>query len=220
MANYGLNDNDELAGLKNWWQENGLALVLGVVVGIGGIAAWQGWQAWQENYAQGAATAYAEFQSALEGTVANDKLAAMVRHLQAEYGDSPYAAQAGLALAEQYVIDDQPGQAIASLGWVADNGETQALRHIARVRQARLLWGQGKPDAALELLQHDHLPAFIPLYAELIGDIQAAMGDDAKARAAYREVLAHLPPGVDVRPVQRKLDAVSDGGQAAQPEAS
>lgn len=220
MVDYGIEENEELAALKKWWQENGVALVLGLVVGIAAIVGWQGWQAWQENYAQGAATAYAELQQALAGTVATDKLAAMVEHLQAEYGASPYAAQAGLALAEQFVIQNQPDRAIASLHWVATEAEQTALRNIARVRQARLVWGQGNPDAALELLQHEHPTAFVPLYAELVGDIEAATGDQAGARDAYRKALTNLPPGGDRTPLQRKLNAVSDSTASEQPEVS
>lgn len=220
MAEFGIEDNDELERLKRWWQDNGLALVLGAVVGIAAIIGWQGWQAWQENLAMEAAAAYNEFQAALTGSADADKLAAMAAELQANYSDSPYAAHAGLALAEYFAIRNMETRAIDNLKWIMQHAEQQPLRHIARVRQARLLWGQGKAQAALDRLQHDHPTAFTSLYAELIGDINAAAGREAKARQAYQKALQHLPTGGDPAPIQRKLDAVADSADQQSVEVS
>lgn len=220
MAQLGMDEDEDLERLKRWWKDNGLALVLGLVVGIAAIAAWQGWQAWQEQQAIEAVKAYNEFQAALKGSAGPDKLASMVAQLQANYSDSPYAAHAGLALAEYFAVRGMLGRAIESLGWVVNNAAQAPLRHIARVRQARLLWGQGKAEAALANLQHAHPPAFTSLYAELMGDIHAAAGREAQARQAYRRALEHLPPAADPVPLQRKLDAVAGGADQQNLEVS
>lgn len=220
MADLGLEEDDELERFKRWWKNNGLALVLGAVVGIAAILAWQGWQAWRAHVTMGAATAYMEFQHALRGSAGTDKLVSMVAHLQSNYGGSPYAGQAGLALAEYFVIHGKPKRAITSLQWVAQNADQTPLRNIARLRRARLLWGQGKLEAALEQLQHPHPEAFTALYAELTGDIQADAGHQAEAREAYQKALVHLPPGGDPAPIRRKLNAVAGGSAKKNAEVS
>lgn len=223
MAEYGIEEDDELARIKEWWRNNGLSLVLGAVVGIGAIVGWQGWQAWQENRAGEASAAYARVQAAIAGSEAGpDKIAALTEKLQSNYGASPYAAQAGLARASYLADRGAREPAIESLQWVVDYAEQPPLRHIARVRQARLLWGQDQPDAALKRLQHDHPAAFTPLYAELAGDIHADAGRNDKARAAYDNALSNLPPDADAAPIERKLATVSNpnGAGNTNPEAS
>lgn len=221
MAEYGIEEDDELAGIKEWWRDNGLALVLGAVAGIAAIAGWQGWQAWQENRANEAAVAYSEFQRALNsGNAEPDKVVEPAERLQSDYGSTPYAAQAGLAVAGYFVERGDIARATDSLQWVVDYADQPPLRHIARVRQARLLWAQDQSGAALEKLDHDYPSAFAPLYEELAGDIQAEAGDREAARNAYRNALKNLPPDTDPAPLKRKLDAVSSGASDNQSEVS
>lgn len=220
MADDGINEENDLERVIQWWRENGLALVVGVVVGIGAIVGWQGWQVWQNNLAHEASRHYAEFQAALNGNGDTDKLVSMVDALQSNYSDSPYASQASLAMAEYFVIAGKPSKAIDSLEWATENAAQTTLRHIARVRQARLLWGQNKADDALNILRGDHPKAFASIYAELVGDIHAAAGRNDKASQAYRKALAHLPPKARAKVLQRKLDAVANDTQTVNAELS
>ena len=42
MSSY-LNDDEQVEALKNWWKENGKAVILGISLGIGSVIGWQGW---------------------------------------------------------------------------------------------------------------------------------------------------------------------------------
>lgn len=221
MANFGMDEDDELAAVKEWWRKNGLSLVIGVVAGVAAIAAWQGWQAWQEHQALQASQAYSELLQVLASeSVKPDKLVTMVEQIQADFSDSPYAAHAGLRLAAYFVARGKPARARQALQWVVKHAKQAPLRHIARVRQARTLWAQGKSEAALDKLSHQHPPAFTSLYAELTGDIHAAAGNLAAARQAYRRALDNLPRTADPGPLKRKLNSVSGGAPDKQMEVS
>jgi hypothetical protein len=63
----------------------------------------------------------------------------------------------------------------------AKDDETAAL---ARLRLAGIRLDEKKYDEALALLEAKHAEAFVPLYADLRGDILAAQGKPAEARAA------------------------------------
>ena len=63
-------------------------------------------------------------------------------------------------------------------------------------------------DDALRTLDAKHDDAFAGIYADMRGDILAAAGRNAEARAAYQNALARLDPKSPYRSyVQVKLDA-------------
>ena len=214
------NEDDELQKLKDWWRQNGLALVLGVGAGLGAILAWQGWDAYVDNRARGAASQYAELRGLLAEGELGDAARAAVQSLREDYAATPYAAQGALMYAQRLVEAERYDDALAQLTWVVEYADQTAFRHIARVRRARLLWAQDKPEEALALLDRDQPEAFVSLYGELAGDIHAAAGDREAARDAYRRALAHLPEDADAAPLQRKLDAVAVEETAADEEAA
>lgn len=208
MANT-LDEDDDLRRLKDWWRANGLALVLGALAGLALIGGWQGWQMYSERQALAASALFDRFEALRESQPQAEQLAALAQELQAGYSASPYASWAGLALADFLVQRQAYDQAIEQLQWVVDNADPPPLEHLARVRQARLMWAQGQGEAALKKLDVAYPVAFTPLYAELIGDIHADDGDAAEARSAYKKALATLPPAADGSALRRKLDNVS-----------
>lgn len=202
------NEDDDLRRLKTWWRENGLALVLGAGVGLAAILGWQWWQAHVEAQAMQASGLYDDFRVALDAGGADDKTLELAARLKSDYTGSPYATQAALGLARYQVEREDYNAAIEQLEWVVDYSEQESMRHIARVREARLLWAQDKSEAALQLLDASHPPAFAALYAELKGDIHAEAGERDAAQAAYQIALQNLPVDTDKLPLERKLQDV------------
>lgn len=214
------NEDDDLQRLKSWWQQNWLALVLGVGTGLGAILAWQGWNAYVDDRARNAAEHYTQLYARLTQGDLGERSSDLVNTLREDFAATPYAAQGALLYAERLVAAERYDDALAQLQWVATYADQDGMRHIARVRQARLLWAQDKPDRALGELAHDHPEAFAPLYAELAGDIHAATGEREAAQAAYRRALMHLPADADPAPLQRKLDNVAVEDAAPDEEAA
>ena len=77
-------------------------------------------------------------------------------------------------------------EAAKRLRAVADSSRDAQLRLVARSRLARVLAEQGKHDDALALLDVADAGAFAALCHEIRGDMFAAKGDAAAARARIR----------------------------------
>lgn len=214
------NEDDDLQRFRDWWNQNALGLVLGVAAGLGAILAWQGWNTYVDNRAREAAGHYVQLRTMLGESEPGEPAAAMVKTLREEYAATPYAALGSLLIAERLVAGERYEEARGHLQWAATYADQVGLRHLARVRAARLLWAQNKSDEALELLGRDHPESFASLYGELAGDIHTGAGDLESARAAYRDALAHLPADADAAPLQRKLNNVAAEGAAPDEEAA
>lgn len=205
--------DDDLRRLKNWWSENGLALVAGAIVGLAGIGGWQWWKAHTTARETQASAIYNQFRVDLQSGKDKDATLGLAERLKDDFKSTPYAAQAALGLAHYNVQKEDYKAAIQELQWVTDNAGQEAMRNIARVREARLLWAQDENDKALKLLQHKHPVAYTPLYAELEGDIKTEAGDLEAARAAYQKALQGLSPDEDPSALERKLQNV--GGDSS-----
>jgi predicted negative regulator of RcsB-dependent stress response len=214
------NEDDDLQRFRQWLRQNGLALVMGVGAGLGAILAWQGWNVYVDDRARGAAEEYTQLRDVLSGGELGAPVRERMATLREKYAATPYAAQGALLYAERLVAAERYDDALAQLQWVTSYADQAGLRHIARVRRARLLWAQDRREQALVLLEHDHPEAFESLYGELAGDIHAAGGDYAAAQTAYRRALEYLPADADPAPLQRKLDNVAIAGDAATGEAA
>ena len=69
-----------------------------------------------------------------------------------------------------------------------DNSKDSELRHIARLRLARVLIDQGKPDDAIKALS-DEPGAFAARYHEVRGDAYYAKKDLQRASTEYKTAL-------------------------------
>lgn len=196
--------------LKSWFSENWPALVAGLVLGLGAIFGWEGWKSYQLQQVAQASQQYEDLKKALM-TGRSEDARKIGDALVAEFASTPYAAGASLALAADAVRTSEHDQALSRLQWVRDHAKDEALRQIATVRSARVLWQQDKTDEALKLLDASSADV-AELAEELRGDIKLAKGDRAGARSAYEKALAAIPAeDVAARSqLQRKLDDLAD----------
>lgn len=208
MVDIHVSERDEIETLKRWWKDNGTAVVLGLVVGLGGLFGWQYWQAYQAARAERASIGFQDLMASLI-----DQDSARAREvgakLMSEHGDSGYAALAALALAGLSVDEGKEEEARARLLWVVEHGRPEALVHVARLRLARLALAGGDTAVA-----RSHLEALPPLnedtaYQELRGDLLAAEGRRDEARTAYlRAIELAAARQMDAGDVELKLDAL------------
>ncbi|MGP1609836.1 MAG: tetratricopeptide repeat protein, partial [Burkholderiales bacterium] len=95
--------------------------------------------------------------------------------------------------------------------WVIENAKEDELRDVARLRLARVLIDEKKPDEALKLLETKHGDSFTGLYADVKGDVLLAQGKRQEARAAYQVALDKSDAASPLRQIiQLKLDAVGE----------
>jgi len=209
-----LTDQQKAENVKQWVRDNGMFLVAGLALGLGGLFGWNQWQHYQQRQAEGASELYETF---LESVRANqlEKAESGMAEIAADYGSSPYADQGRLIMARLYLDQGKPELAAEALRTVVDAGETQEIRNIARLRLARLLVYQDKYDEALETVSDPDSAAFAPAFHDVRGDIYYAMGKLPEARSEYEQALnGDMSARVIERTyVQAKLDDI--GGAAA-----
>jgi predicted negative regulator of RcsB-dependent stress response len=204
-----LDDEAELEQLKTWWRDNWVALVGGLVLGFGAIGGWEAYKHWRDGRAETASQMYEELKKHLEAGKAEDA-EKIVSRLKSEYAATPYAAAAALAASQTDAQAAKYDAAAAQLGWVVEHAKDPGLVQLARLRQARVLFAQGKHDDALALLGAE-AGSFASLYEELRGDISLAKGDRDAARAAYAKALAAAETGaVNKTLLQQKLDDLAE----------
>ena len=185
--------------VKKWLQENGSAIVMGLVIAFGGLFGFKQWQSWQETNRQ---TASVEFEVMDQLLAAGQLDAAMsnFQNLQDEYTQSPYTSMAALKMARARIDVNQPDLAIGLYQYVVDNGYPKALSVVARERLARVLLDQGRADEALQTLNGaDDIRGFEARFAEVRGDIHLSQGRNEEAVAAYQEALDQLEANVGDR---------------------
>lgn len=201
-------EQEELEALQKWWKENGRAVVVGLVLGLGGVFGWTTWQARVEATAEQASVVY---QSMADMAAAGDHAEALLRvgQIIVDHPDSEYAALAALMGAKSAMAMGRADEATRLLDWVSATAEREEIRDVARIRSARLLLGEGKSDAGLQMLASIKTPAFAATVEEIRGDILVDAGEKDGAARAYELALASdsITSGTRAR-VQMKLDDI------------
>ena len=209
---YDLEEQEQLAELKAWWNKYGNFILTVITVVLLGFAAYNGWQWYQREQASQAAGIYGQFEKALAARDA-DKVGAFAEMLASKYGSTAYAPMAALQAAKIQSEAGKPDRARESLQWVIDNSPHDEVKAIARVRLAGVLLDEKKYDEALKALGGDVPAAQAAAVADRRGDILVAQSKIDEARAAYSEALARADATHPLRQlIQLKLDALPSSG--------
>jgi len=117
-------EEEQVERLKAWLKENGLSIVLGIVIGVGGIGGYNYWMHVQETTAAEASGHYTQM---LEASAAQEPLAYVARtrlaavQIQTEQYDQAITTLA-VDFPEQFsaLVDELRGDALASQGKTAE----------------------------------------------------------------------------------------------------
>src|ERR1035437_9905415 len=149
MATYDLEEQEQLAALKSWWNENGGLITTALTVALVVLAAWQGWSYYQRNQAAQASALYDSVQKAAQ---ANDlkQVRESAGAILEQYPRTTYAAMAALVSAKAHFQGGDLKTAHAQLAWVAENARDEALQDIARLRLVSVMLDEKAYDDALK----------------------------------------------------------------------
>lgn len=201
-------EQEELEKLKRWWKTYGNALLLGIALGLAILFGNRYWADYKQQRAEAASALYDELLVQVDKKDYEDARGSGKR-LMDEYDATPYAGLAALVLARVSYEAQQLDEARAHLRWAVDRARDEGVRHVARLRLARLLAAAGEVDAALALSEAKDIAGFEAEYAELRGDLLTAKGDATAARTAYGQALARIGEAAPYRTVlQMKLDSL------------
>ena len=204
-----LSEKEQIDKMRAWWSDYGWYVIGGIVLGAAilfGINYYQS-QSVAEEIA--ASALYDELTEHVTG--GNLEAAeATAAELDGEYGNSSYAAQSKLAMARLYMDKNRDQDSAEALNGLLAMDGFEPLKHVARVRLAKILLYQGKPEEVLSLLEGQENPAFAARYAEERGDALVALDRYDEARAAYQAALEEAQPTVDQGLIQLKLMDLPD----------
>ena len=199
-------EQEDLDRLKAWWKNYGSSLIFGVLLGVAVLVGFRYWSQHKEQQLYTAAGLYERLFQNVSAKKIDDALK-LGDTLIKDYPSTPYAGLAGLMLARFDFEAGDVAKARERLQWVLEHNGDDAMKHVARLRLARILLGNGDQEAALALLSTKDRAGFEAEYSELEGDIRVAQGRHEAARTAYREALKHLPADSPYAPVlNMKLD--------------
>ncbi len=203
-----LEEQEQLDALRQFWKQYGTLIITLAVLALAAFAGVKGWNYYQRGQSEQASARFGKLEEALRK---ND--VAQVGSLGAEiidkYGSTAYGPMAALLLAGRNYDSGDAAAAATRLQWAIDKAGDEEIVALARLRLAGIRLDEKKYDEALALLDAKHAPAFAPLYADLRGDVLAAQGKAAEARAAYKLALEKIAPNSNYRSVvQIKLDAL------------
>lgn len=203
-------DEEKVEAIKKWWEENGRAVIVGVIVGLAVILGWRAWTGYRDGLAQRASAAYEQLLATVAKGDAETALA-QSKLLAEEFSSTTYATLAALLQARSEVELGNLEGARAALERVVAKSPDPAITKVAALRLARVLIAQGDLDAAEALVErHDEGASFAGAFAAVRGEIQEARGNTAEARAAYEAAIAAGAP--DPQLLRLKLDALPPVG--------
>ncbi len=181
---YELNDQDRAEIVKKFFKKYGLWIIVAVVViAIGfGINAYM--QKREALANQNASVAYdALFAAAQNGATVNQTTQAATDLIK-NYPGTVYATFANLLLANIAVQQGNLGEADQILTAVLKSNDHNTLSPLIRLRLARVLIAENKPDDAVALLKHPP-KGFEASYSLVTGDALLSQNNQAAAKASY-----------------------------------
>lgn len=181
-------EQDERA--KQWLKDNGMAIVIGISLGLAAVFGYNDYQARQITNAEQASTIY----ETVLGLVNDSELAdieSQVTTLKEGHSGSSYAAKGALLMARQLSVSDLDA-AIEELAWVVSNAQEYGLKHTALIRQAKILISQGKLEEAKAIALTQPYQGFDSFYQEILGDIAVKQGEFSSADDYYQSALDTL----------------------------
>ena len=206
-------EEEQLAQIKEWWQQNGKPLLFGGALALVLVFGWQFWQKHQLNQAHNASAVYQQLLNAAleEGGADTAEVSRLGNLLQKEFSGSHYAQYGSLFVAKVAVESGRLDEAATELQAVLDKPADKTLEELARQRMARVLAAQDKAEEGLALLDGEAVDAFATSREELRGDLLVQLQRPEEAHAAYSKAKELLSQDAAIGGLQLKLDDLARG---------
>ncbi|MFS2134792.1 YfgM family protein [Duganella sp. Dugasp56] len=204
---YDLEEQEQIASLKAWWDKYGNLTSWVLIAGLAAYSGFTGWNYYQRTQAAQASALYDEVQNAAEAKD-NVKVLRAAGDMESKFGSTAYASMSALVAAKTSFDANDIKSAKAQLQWAVEHGGDE-FKAVAKVRLAGLLLDEKAYDEALKVLSGDVAPQFAGAVADRKGDVLVAQNKLAEARTAYQAALEATDkknPGRQL--IQLKLEAI------------
>jgi len=179
-------EEQQVEAIKRFWKENGVALVIGAFLGLGGLLGWRYYNDSQIIAKEQASFAY---EKASDELVKGESGFSQAKTFIDSHSGTGYAMLMALEMAQQAIERKDLTEAAIQLDFVANNAKLSAVQSIAQLRLARIQIEQGEFELALASADKVTDPAFNSQNQEVRGDVYQAQKFFDKARAAYSAAL-------------------------------
>ncbi|HKN02494.1 MAG TPA: YfgM family protein [Buttiauxella sp.] len=176
------NDNEQVDAVKRFFADNGKALVVGVVLGIGALV---GWRYWNNHQAESSMASSLEYQTVTQAVRADQPATLSAAEKFAANTKNTYGALASLEIAQKYADNNDLAKAAAQLQQGLSSTSDENLQALINVRLARVQIQQKQIDAALKTLDSVKGEGWVAIIADLRGEALLSKGDKQGARDAW-----------------------------------
>ncbi len=181
------NENEQIDAVKQFFAQNGKALVIGVIIGIGALAGWRYWSSHEDGGSRQASASYQQVSTALDASKPATLDAAAKF---ASENSNTYGALASLDLAKRYVDANQLDKAAEQLQVGLKDTHDANLQAVMNMRLARIQLQQKKPDEVLKTLDSVKGDGWTAIVADVRGEALLSKGDTHGARDAWSKGIA------------------------------
>ena len=179
-------EEQQIEAIKRFWKENGVALVVGVFLGLGGLL---GWRYYNDSQIAAKEQASFAYEKASEELVKSESGFSQGKTFIESHSDTGYAMLMALEMAQQAIERKDLTEAAKQLEFVVNNAKLSAVQSVAQLRLARIQIEQGEFELALNTADKVTDQAFKGQSQEIKGDVYQAQQLFDKARAAYSAAL-------------------------------
>jgi predicted negative regulator of RcsB-dependent stress response len=187
---YDLEEQEQLDEFKVWWKKNGKMVTNLALALLVAYAAWQGYGYFQNKKAVEASALYQALVVTEPAKTAEIK--AQSAKLMEDFSGTPYAGRAAVFAAKTNFAANDSKSAKAQLEWAIKNAKESAVKAIAGLQLASILYEEKSYDEANKVLTAISDKGYEGLKANLQGDVLLAQGKQAEAKKAYQTALENL----------------------------
>ena len=187
---YDLEEQEQLDEFKAWWKKNGSMAINLVLAGLVAYAAWQGYHYYQNKKAVEASELYQALVVTDINKTADIKMQSA--KLMDSFSGTPYAGRAAVFAAKANFSANDDKSAKSQLEWAVKNAKESAVKAIAGLQLASILFEEKSYDEAQKVLSNISDKGYEGLKANMQGDVFLAQGKQAEAKKAYENALESL----------------------------
>ena len=187
---YDLEEQEQLDEFKAWWEKNGKMAINVVLAALIGYASYTVYNFYQNKKAVEASELYQALVTTEITKTADIKTQSA--KLMDSFSGTPYAGRAAVFAAKANFAANDDKSAKAQLEWATKNATEGAVKAIAGLQLAGLLFEQKSYDDALTVLSAISDKGYEGLKANMQGDIYLVQGKQADAKKAFEIALQNL----------------------------
>ena len=204
---YDLEEQEQLDEFKAWWKKNGKIATNLVLAALIAYAAWQAYGYFQNKKALEASELYQAL--VVTDLTKTAEIKTQSAKLMDGYSGTPYAGRAAVFAAKANFAANDDKSAKSQLDWAVKNAKEGAVKAIAGLQLANVLFDEKNYEEAQKVLSAINDKGYEGLKASLQGDIFLAQGKNTEAKKAFENALNNLDvQGKMHQYTQQKLESL------------